>query len=132
MLLLCFFLLIGSYCRQCSSGVLLNLHTMINLPTSLACIPWQHLATACFQKVVSLACLKGYYPIYQRREIRIKLLSLGSLSPDFAVIFFKCFTLFRPRFLPTCTLNTNDSVRLISLMNPPRGLFLLAFLGITY
>lgn len=47
------FLLIGSYSRQLSSGVLLNLHTMINLHTSLACIPWQHLATACFQKVVS-------------------------------------------------------------------------------
>lgn len=87
MLLLLFFLLIGSYSRQRSSGVLLNLHTMINLPTSLACIPWQHLATACFHKVVSLGCLKGHYPIYQSREMRIKLLSFGDISPDFAVIF---------------------------------------------
>lgn len=36
---------IGSYSRLLSSGVLLNLQTMINLHTSLACIPWRHLAT---------------------------------------------------------------------------------------
>lgn len=85
--MLLLFLLIGSYSRQLSSGVLLNLHTMINLHTSLACIPWQHLATACFQKVVPLDCLKGHCPLHQNREVRMKLLSFGDISPDFAVIF---------------------------------------------
>lgn len=79
---------IGSYSRQLSSGVLLNLHTMIKLHTSLACLPWQHLATACFRQVAWSDCLKGHYPRQQsNREVRMRLLSCSETSSDFAVFF---------------------------------------------
>lgn len=99
------FVLIGSYSRQLSSGVLLHLHTVINFCTSLARIPRQHLATARSQKGVGLGGLKGHHPIYESREVRITWISSGDTSSNFALNFLEtcCIAVFGFSF--TCQIS---------------------------
>lgn len=118
---------IGSYSRLLSSGVLLNLQTMINLHTSLACIPWRHLAT---RKEVWSGCLKGHIiPCFRAENggqswfiFYSKLIYLRTRLLTLHWLFFQCV------ICPWLWFSGPDRLACPVLVNPSRGLFPFAFL----